>query len=214
MAIARASSLFASAALTAGCASSTPPTIAPSAVPPSVATPTGTPLPSLAVTTPSPSPVETAAASPTPSAPFTSKLYGYVVLSPDWTGTAATTACDGSGAPGNGDTDIVDTLIGPIPNTFAFGEPTTSTLDQFAAALRAANADVHPCPAEPDSTTPTVGGARAILDAVDCGDVFVLTAYIVRAARGYVFVSFGNSDAAAAQRDGVDALLRVIRFQP
>src|SRR5437899_5999167 len=42
---------------------------------------------------------------------FVSTLYGYAVTSPDWTGTTAKTAWDGTGSPGDAD-PAVDTLLG------------------------------------------------------------------------------------------------------
>ena len=74
-----------------------------------------------------------------PAGPFRSDLYGYMVTSLDWTGKSATTAWDGTGSPGNGD-PTVDFLYGPDnQQAYAFGGPTTATLDEFVAASRAAN---------------------------------------------------------------------------
>jgi len=160
-------------------------------------------------------PTSTAApsTSPSPSGPFRSVVYGYAVTSPAWTGTASTTAWDGTGDPGNGD-GFVDTLIGPIPNTFAFGERTNATLNQFAAARRAASAKGHPCPGGQITTTKlNVGGVPALLDSGNCG-VFVLTAYVVRAVRAYAFVMFDNPGTETADRAAFEGLLKAVSFDP
>ncbi len=89
----RSIALVASAALLASCAASSP---------------------SSSVDTPTPSPSPTPSPTPIPTGPFQSTLYGYTVTSPDWAFKPATSAWDGTGAPGDGD-PFVDTLIGPIP---------------------------------------------------------------------------------------------------
>lgn len=149
----------------------------------------------------------------TPAGPFHSALYGYVVTSPDWTGTATTTAWDGTGSPGDGD-PFVDLLAGPIPHTFAYGASTTATLAAFAAASRATSATERGCP-KPDTTTRLmIGGAPALLDSGSCNGVFVLTAYVVRAGRADVFVMYDQPGSEAADRAGFDALLKAVSFTP
>lgn len=148
-----------------------------------------------------------------PAGPFRSVLYGYVIASPDWTGTGAAIAWDGTGSPGDGD-PMVDALVGPGLRAFAYGEPTTATLDAFADALRVTNATVHPCPAKPGSTIRmTVGGSPALLDTLDCG-VFVMTAYVVREDRTHVFFTYGQLEKEAAIRVGFGSLLEAISFEP
>jgi hypothetical protein len=108
----------------------------------------------------------------------------------------------------------VDVLAGPGLRAFAYGEPTTTSLDGFADASRLANATVHPCPAKPDSTIrTTVGGSPALIDTLDCG-VFVMTEYVVRGGRTYVFFTYDRLDREAVIREGFASLLEAISFRP
>jgi hypothetical protein len=144
--------------------------------------------------------------------PFRSALYDYVVTSPDWTGKSATTAWDGTGSPGNGD-PTVDFLYGPNnQQAYAFGGPTTATLEEFVAASRAANAAARSCPETPAATASvTVGGEPAILDEVDCG-VFALSATVIHAGRVYAFFTFDQPGKEAEMRAWFASLLRAVTF--
>jgi hypothetical protein len=146
-----------------------------------------------------------------PAGAFHSDVYGYTVGSPAWSGTPAATAWDGTGALGDSD-PAVDSLVGPSMRGFAYGISTTSTLEEFAQASRIANAEAHPCPVEPDSTTSmTVGGAPALLDTLDCG-VFVLTAYVLHDGKATVFGSYGPKSSEATMREGFGVLLESLSF--
>ena len=192
--------LVASAGLFAACSSSDS-TSATLAAAPTTATP------QLAPTTPA------------VGEPFRSDLYGYVVRSPTWTGTSASTAWDGVGSPGN-DEPVVDLLTGASPQqAFVFGVPTTATLDEFAATNHAANAAEpdHPCPVTPEAAAPTsIGGEPAILDEMHCppdgSGVFVLTAFVVHDGRASVFVTYARSGSEAAMRTWFGSLLETISF--
>ena len=198
-------------AATLGACAASSPTVAPSSAEPTVATATAGATSSHAA--PTPTPAATPTPTPTPAGPFHSAIYGYVVRSPAWTGKATTTRWDGTGAPGDGD-GFVDTLIGPTPHTFAYGEPTTVALDTLVATSRTTNSTAHACPAKPDSTTKLkIGGAPALLDSLNCG-VFVLTAYVVRSGRAYVFVMYDQPGTEAADRAGFEGLLKAVSFEP
>ena len=90
---------------------------------------------------------------------------------------------DGTGSPGNGD-PTVDFLYGPNnQQAYAFGGPTTATLDEFVAASRAANHAARSCPEVPAATASvTIDGETAIVDEVNCG-VFALSATVIHAGR-------------------------------
>lgn len=138
-------------------------------------------------------------------------LYGYIVTSPAWTGVATTIRWDGTGSPGDGD-PFVDTLNGPTPHAFAYGERTKATLDAYAAASLRTNATIHPCPANPDTTTRlTIGGAPALLVSLNCG-VFALTAFVVRAGRAYVFTMYDDPGSEAHDRATFEGLLKAVSF--
>jgi hypothetical protein len=151
--------------------------------------------------------------------PFRSDLYGYLVASLDWTGRSASSAWDGVAPPGN-DEAVVDLLTGRTPQqAFAFGEPTTATLDEFAAAYRAANAAEpdHPCPVTPEATAPTtIAGEPAILDEMHCppdgSGVFVLSAFVVHDGRVSVFVTYARPGSETAMRTWFGSLLATISF--
>ena len=189
--------LFTASAVVAGCGSSRS-TSAPST------TKAATAVTSAATTTPS-----TTAA---PTGPFRSPLYGYVVTSLDWTGRPATVAWDGTGSPGSADT-LVDILYGPeTEQAYAFGGPTTSTLDEFVAASRAANAAERSCPEVPTATRRiTVAGEPAIVDEVDCG-VFALSASVIHAGRAYAFFTYDQPGKEAEMRAWFDSLLGAVAF--
>ena len=192
-----------------GCAASGT-TSSPSAAAPSFAIATAAPT---TVATPVATPPPTA--TPSPPGPFKSLVYGYTVTSPDWTGTAASTAWDGTGALGNGD-PVVDTLSGTTENAFAYGQPTTLKLDAYADASNKANAAVHPCAVKPESSTKTtVSGAPARVDTVHCPavtGVFAMTAFVVRAGRAYVLGMLDQPQNEAAVRDSFASLLKAISF--
>jgi hypothetical protein len=147
-----------------------------------------------------------------PVEPFRSDLYDYIVTSLDWTGKSATKAWDGTGSPGNGD-PTVDFLYGPDnEQAYAFGGPTTATLDEFVAAGRAANAKARGCPETPAATASiTVGGEPAIVDEVDCG-VFALSATVIRDGRVYAFFTFDQPGKEAEMRTWFHSLLQAITF--
>ena len=170
--------------------------------------PTAVPTTPAATTTPSSTPSTTAA----PTGPFRSPLYGYVVTSLDWTGRPATVAWDGTGSPGDRDT-LVDTLYGPeTEQAYAFGGPTTATLDEFVAASRAANAAERSCPEVPTATRRiTVAGEPAIVDELDCG-VFALSAAVIHAGRAYAFFTFDQPGKEAEMRAWFDSLLQAVAF--
>jgi hypothetical protein len=134
---------------------------------------------------------------------------------PDWTGIGATRAWDGTGSPGDAD-PFVDTIVGALHHGFAFGEPTTDTLDKFADAFNATNATVHACPPTPESSRmTTVDGIPARVDALHCRDstgVFALTAYVVSGGRAYVFTAYDRPGQDAAVRDAFNSLLAAITF--
>jgi hypothetical protein len=167
---------------------------------------------SSSVTNATPGPTTSAAAgTATTAEPFVSKLYHYAVASPDWTGTAAETAWDGTGAPGDGD-PVVDFLEGPnSERAFAFGEPTKATLKKFVAKSRATNHKTRPaCSAKPEKTRhTTIDGEPAILDEVHCG-VFALSASVIHAGRVYVFFTYDQPGNEAAMRVLFDSLLKTV----
>jgi hypothetical protein len=169
---------------------------------------------SSSVTTATTSPTTSAAATTTAAPagqPFTSKLYHYALNSPDWIGTSAQTAWDGTGSPGDGDV-TVDSLVGPdSQRAFAFGEPTKATLKKFVAKARATNHKIRPdCPAKPEKTgRTTIGGEPAIVDEVHCG-VFALSAYVIHAGRVYAFFTYDQPGNEAAMRAWFGSLLKTI----
>ena len=127
---------------------------------------------------------------------FVSSHYGYSITSTDWKGTQANIAWDGTGAPGDTDPSV-DTLVGAKGQiAWAYGEPTTDTLEKFTATLRKVDATVHPCPVKPETTdTISVGGERAILDDEHCppgNGAYVILAYVVHSGHGYVFFTFST----------------------
>lgn len=168
-----------------------------------------TTLPVVATPTTTISPVTTTVA---PAEPFHSALYQYMVTSLDWRGRSASTAWDGTGSPGNGD-PTVDFLYGPNNvQAYAFGGPTTLTLDEFVAAGRAANAVAHSCPVVPDSTASiTVGGESAIVDEIDCG-VFAISGTVIHAGRVYAFFTFDQPGKEDEMRAWFGSLLQSIAF--
>jgi hypothetical protein len=177
--------------------------------PSSETTATASPTTSAAATTP-------ATTAPPAGKPFVSKLYHYALKPPDWIGTSAQTAWDGAGSPGDGD-PTVDYLIGPdSERAFAYGEPTKATLKKFVGASRAANAAVRQCPVKPEKTGPkTIAGEPAILDETHCPagkGVFALTAYVIHAARVYVFFTYDQPGNEAAMRVWFGSLLRSVSF--
>ena len=147
-----------------------------------------------------------------PAGPFRSDLYGYRVTSPDWTGKSATTAWDGTGSPGNGD-PTVDFLYGPDnQQAYAFGGPTTATLDEFVAASRAANHAARSCPEVPAATASvTIDGETAIVDEVNCG-VFALSATVIHAGRVDAFFTFDQPGKEAEMRAWFGSLIQAVAF--
>jgi hypothetical protein len=170
---------------------------------------------SSSVTTATAGPTTSAAAATTTAAPagqaFTSKLYHYALNSPDWIGTSAQTAWDGTGAPGDGDV-TVDSLVGPdSQRAFAFGEPTRATLKKFVAQARTTNHNVRPaCPAKPEKTgRTTIDAEPAIVDELHCG-VFALSAYVIHAGRVYAFFTYDQPGNEAAMRAWFSSLLKTV----
>ena len=157
-------------------------------------------------------------ATPSPSAgqKFVSSLYGYAFKAHGWTGTMASAAWDGTGSPGDGD-PVVDILVGPdAQRAFVYGEPTKATLEDSAAASRAANAKVHPCPVNPETTrSVTIDREPAILDQMHCpakDGVFTLTAFVIHAGRAYVFFTYQQPGDEAAMRVWFGSLLKAVSF--
>jgi len=148
---------------------------------------------------------------------FASSHYGYSITSTDWKGAQATTAWDGTGSPGDTDPSV-DTLVsakGQI--AWAYGEPTTDTLQKFTATLRKVDATVHPCPVKPETTdTISVGGERAILDDEHCppgNGAYVILAYVVNSGHGYVFFTFSTPpDTETFTRRWFTSLLKDVSF--
>jgi hypothetical protein len=134
------------------------------------------------------------------------------VSSPGWSGTGATVAWDGTGAPGNGD-PFVDILNGPALSAFAVAAATKDKLDPYVDAMRKVNTMAHMCPIKPGTTTKIkVGGSTARLDTDHCGDVFAMSATVVRGGRAYVFATFGAPSSEADIRAGFDVLLKGVSF--
>jgi hypothetical protein len=180
----------------------------PSSVPSSVTAATGGPTTPAGGTTP--------ATTAPPAGPFISTIYGYAVRSPDWTGTMATTAWDGTSALGDGDPEV-DLLVGPDgQRVFAYGGPTKAGLRKFTAVSRAANAKAHPCPKKPEKTgSTTIGGEPAILDEMHCPPgtgVFALTAFVIHAGHVYVFGTYEQPGHEAVMRAWFDSFLRDVSF--
>jgi hypothetical protein len=155
------------------------------------------------------SPSTTAAA----GEPFRSAFYGFVLTSPDWTGRSATVAWDGTGSPGNGD-PTVDVLRGPDgQQAYAFGGPTTATLDEFVASARTANANTRGCPETPSATERiTIAGEPAIVDEVDCG-VFALSATIVHGGEVYAFFTFDQPGKEDEMRSWFRSMLDAVALE-
>jgi hypothetical protein len=199
--------VFTASAVVAGCGSSTA-TSEPSTTKPTTAATAVSTTTAVATTPAATTPSTTAA----PTGPFRSPLYGYVVTSLDWTARPATVAWDGTGSPGSADA-LVDVLRGPErQQVYAFGGPTTVTLDEFVAASRAANAAERSCPEVPAATRRiTMAGEPAIVDEVDCG-VFALSATVIHAGRVYAFFTFDQPGKEAEMRAWFDSLLQAVAF--
>ncbi len=148
---------------------------------------------------------------------FASSHYGYSITSSDWKGAQATTAWDGTGSPGDTDPSV-DTLVsakGQI--AWAYGEPTTDTLQKFTASSRKVDATVHPCPVKPETTDAiSVGSERAILDDEHCppgNGAYVILAYVVHSGHGYVFFTFSTPpDTDSFTRRWFTSLLKDVSF--
>jgi hypothetical protein len=162
-------------------------------------------------------PTTSATTTVAPSGPYRSAFYGYVVTSLDWKGNSATIAWDGTGGPGN-DEPVVDLLYGPdLQQAFAFGVPTTATLDEYVAAQRAVKEPDHPCPEGPEATASiTIGGEPAVLDEMHCppdgSGVFVLAAFVVHDGRANNFVTYARSGKESEMRAWFGSLLQTISF--
>jgi hypothetical protein len=152
-----------------------------------------------------------------PTGPFQSALYGYVVSAPHWSGKSATVAWDGTGGPGS-DEPVVDLLDGPgLQQAFAFGVPTTATLDEYVAAQRAVKEPDHPCPEGPEATASiTIGGEPAVLDEMHCppdgSGVFVLAAFVLHDGRAHNFLTFARTGSEVEMRLWFGSLLQTITF--
>ncbi len=147
---------------------------------------------------------------------FASSHYRYSITSTDWKGAQATTAWDGTGAPGDTDPSV-DTLFSAKGQTaYAYGEPTTDTLQKFTATSRKVDATVHPCPVKPETTDAiSVGSERAILDDEHCHGAYVILAYVVHSGHGYVFFTFspaGDADTDTFTRGWFTSLLKDVSF--
>ena len=141
---------------------------------------------------------------------FVSDLYGYSVDS--WTGTAAQTAWDGTGSPGDGD-PTVDSLSGPeLQRAFAYAGPTSDTLKKFVAQGRKTNAQLRGCPSKPEKTeNATIDGEPAIIDELHCG-VFALSASTIHDGEVYVFFTYDQPGKEAEMRDWFRALVSAVSF--
>jgi hypothetical protein len=145
-----------------------------------------------------------------------SSQYGYTV-EPEWSGTNATVLWDGTGSPGDGD-PVVDTLTGPDgQRAFAFAEPSDAELEEYAAAFRATNATVHPCPRKPEATrSTTIGGAPAILDEMHCpasSGPFTMIAFVLHNGHANVFFTYSIAPGSEAfTRGWFEPLLGGISF--
>jgi hypothetical protein len=172
----------------------------------------------------SPSPAATQSASTTPvttapAEPFVSAHYGYTVTSTDWTGTDATKAWDGAGAPGDG-SPTVDTLEGPEGvRAWAMAAPTEATLQEYVDEYRKANSKAHQCPMKPEKTEPTtIGGEPAILDETHCPTqvgAFSITATVIHdgtASTFFTYTTVQGSEAEAFTRNWFEGLLPLISF--
>jgi hypothetical protein len=145
---------------------------------------------------------------------FVSDLYGYSVDS--WTGTAAQTAWDGTGSPGDGD-PTVDSLSGQeLQRAFGFAETTKDTLKKFVAKFRVTDSKVHPCPVEPEaSTRTTISGEPAIVFEEHCpagSGPFVLQAFATHAGQVYVFFTYDQPGEEAEMRKWFGSLLQAVSF--
>ena len=172
------------------------------------------PTASSVATTTTPSSTIASTTTTAPTGPFVSTLYGYTVKSLKWTGTVADTAWDGTGSPGDGD-PTVDVLTGPgTQHAWAFAGATKASLKTFAAKFRATNANVHPCPAKPETTTPiTIANQPAILDEMHCppqGGVFALNAFVIHHGHVYVFFTYDQPGNEAAMRTWFRSLLKTV----
>jgi hypothetical protein len=112
--------------------------------------------------------------------------------------------------------NTVDRFLGPGSEpAFGFGEPTKLTLARFVAALNKANAAVHPCPEEPESTTKvTISGAPGVLELTHCpfGGEFAIMAIAVHKGHAYVFFSHDRPTNESALRAAFATLLEGITF--
>ncbi len=145
---------------------------------------------------------------------FNSKFYHYTLNSPDWTGYSATTAWDGTGSPGDGD-PWVDTLAqSQGQRVFAYGEPTSTTLERFVAKSRAVGARARPDCAKPEATrATTIDHEPAIVDEIHCPaktGVFALSAYVVHDGRVYVIFTYDQPGDEAGMRAWFGDLLKKI----
>jgi hypothetical protein len=172
----------------------------------------------------SPSSTATSSASTTPvtTAPvdsFVSAHYDYTVTSTEWTGTDATRAWDGAGAPGDG-SPTVDTLEGPDGvRAWALAVPTEATLQEYVDEFRKANSKVHMCPLKPEKTKPTtIGGEPAILEETHCPaqvGVFSITATVIHNGTASTFFTYTlvpGSEAETFTRSWFEGLLPLISF--
>ena len=206
--------LTASAVVLAACGSSSPASEpASAAVTTVVSTTSAGTTPSTTVTPTTPA--TTTPSTTVPAGPFRSALYGYEVTAPHWNGTSAKVPWDGTGGPGN-DEPVVDLLDGPgLQQAFAFGVPTTATLDEYVAAQRAVKEPDHPCPEGPEATASIViGGEPAVLDEMHCppdgSGVFVLAAFVVHNGRANNFVTYARSGSEVEMRVWFKSLLESI----
>jgi len=147
---------------------------------------------------------------------FVSHTYGYSVDSAAWLGVEATEAWDGSGSPSFSD-PVVDHLSSTDYNdAFVDATPTTLSLTQFARRQRAAGKDIRQCPAKLEAThSITISGEKAILDETHCpypNGAFVLSAYTIHQAMGYVFFTFDANTPEADMRHWFSALLKDVAF--
>jgi len=181
--------------------------------------------------TPTPgSPAPTSTPYPAPTL-FTSPLYRYSVMLPaGWLVIPAETAWDGIAAIGHDD-PIVDQLIGPqVPNrcktvflcgpiAWALAAPTTESVTALAAAMDAAEARDHPCPATPEQQdATTIDGEAALRTSKHCptdGGTLLLRAITVHEGIGYyIWLQDPAHETAVEPMDHADfdALIAAIRL--
>ena len=140
---------------------------------------------------------------------FVSDLYGYSVDS--WTGTAAQTAWDGTGSPGDGD-PTVDSLSGPeLQRAFGFAETTSDTLKKFVAKCRKTNSKLPVSVRAGETRTHTIAESRqSSTSPLRCG--FALQASTTHDGEVYVFFTYDQPGKEAEMRDWFRCARKAVSF--